>query len=114
MWVDTSNLKGKSSTLVVDLDYTDVVKERKDYDVDIITYTEFWDSHGTRIPRGGVKQILGRNKLTFENVEITLHLTNYKYESWRWYVNGKMKQSEVYELDVKGNKARLAVCIGHG
>lgn len=112
MWVDCS--KAKTQKLEVDLDYTDVVKERKDYDVDIITYTEFWDSHGTRVPRGGVKQILGRNKLTFENVETTLNTTGYKWESWRWYVNGKQKSSEVYELSVKGNKARLDVCIGHG
>ena len=112
MWIDCSSLKGKSSA--IEIDCTDVVKERKDYDVDIITYTEFWDSHGTRVPRGGVKQILGRNKLTFERVETTLNEIDYTYENWRWYVNGKQKKSEVYELDVKGNKARLAVCIGHG
>ena len=112
MWVDCSSLKGKST--LIEIDCTDVVKERKDYDVDIITYTEFWDSHGTRVPRGGVKQILGRNKLTFERVETTLNEIDYTYENWRWYVNGKQKESEVYELDVKGNKARLAVCIGHG
>ena len=100
--------------ITIKLAYTDKVIERKEFDVDIITWSEYWDSHGKRFNHGGVKQILGANKLAFEVVETTYTESKVKEETWHWYVNGKKKDGWVKFIQVKGGKARLDVCIGAG